>query len=349
MLKRTALALGLVCIFIYGWFALDRIPINVVGQPSSTGLIQSRLEAPFFENLAVTTGLPLDIQYRTINTLGIKDNYQLRMLKSGELDLVSLRFLQNASDEPTLLGIDLVGLTTDFATARAVVDAYSPVLDQRLQQHFNSKLLGVWPFGPQVFFCRFGIRELRDLSGRKVRVGNENFAPLIQALGGTPVVIAFDDVATSLRDGLVDCAVTSAGSGLSAGWARYSTHFLPLGTQMGLNGYVINRNLWERLSRKQQELLERAFREHIDRIWAYAQQVHDEASACIVGRPCALSEAHRLSEVRPVAGDYQRMRELLETTTLKDWASRCDRVHPGCADDWRARVAPILRAKGNRP
>lgn len=342
MWKRLGFALVIAFIFTYAWRTLDRIPINVVGQPSMTGVIQSKLEQPFFENLAKTTGLPLDIDYQPIDALGIKDDYQLRLVKSGALDLVSLRFLQNATVEPTLLGVDLLGLTLDFATAHAVVEAYAPVMDRRLQENFNAKLLGIWPFGPQVFFCRHAITGLADMAGRKIRVGNDNFVPLVSAFGGTPVVIPFDDVKDALKNGLVDCAISSAGSGNYAGWAEHSTHYYPLGTQMGLNGYVISLNLWNRLSRNQQNEMERAFQRHVDQIWAYAKEVHDDASGCNVGKPCRQSKLYHLVEVQPKAGDYQLIRELFERTTFKDWAARCERVYPGCANDWRARVEPVI-------
>ena len=43
--------------------------------------------------------------------------------------------------------------TQQKATARKVITAYAPAVDRNLQQKFNAKLLGVWSFGPQEFFC----------------------------------------------------------------------------------------------------------------------------------------------------------------------------------------------------
>jgi TRAP-type transport system periplasmic protein len=307
-----------------------------------TGPIQFELEQSFFEHLAARTGLPLDVKYRTIDTLGIRDDYQLQLVKSGALDLVSLRFLQNASSEPTLLGIDLLGLNTDFRTARAVVDAYAPVLDQRLQDNFNAKLLGIWPFGPQVFFCRSQITGLSDLTGKRIRVGNANFSAMITTLGGTPVVIPFDNVKEALRTGLVDCAITSATSGNYAGWAEHTNYYFPLGTQMGLNGYVISLKLWNTLTHKQQMLIEDAFLKHIDNIWSFSSKLHEDASSCNTGGPCIHGKTYQLTMVKPLPENYELMGNIAYQTTFRDWASRCDQVYPGCADDWRTRVEPIL-------
>lgn len=342
MWLRLGIALLLSAVFIYSWRALDRVSIEVVGQPSMTGPIQSKLERPFFEQLAAVTRLPLSIEYRTIDTLGIRDDYQLQLVKSGALDLVSLRFLQNASSEPTLLGIDLLGLNTDFTTARAVVDAYAPVLDQRLQENFSAKLLGIWPFGPQVFFCRSEIDGLTSIAGKRVRVGNANFSTMITTLGGTPVVIPFDNVKEALRTGLVDCAITSATSGNYAGWAEHTKFFFPLGTQMGLNGYVISLEVWNDFSRSQQDAIEKAFVKHVDDIWSFAVELHEDAVSCNTGGNCVHGKSYQLTLVEPRPENYELMGKIAYQTTFRDWASRCDQVHPGCAEDWRARVEPVI-------
>ncbi len=133
---------------------------KVIGQPAATGLIQKNKEKPFFDDFAKRTGLPIDADYKTIDSLGIKDTEQLRVMKAGLFDIVSLRVSQNSRDEPTLLGMDLVGAAPDYATARKVYEAYRDTLDQRLQKQFQVKLLGIWPFGPQILFCKKPMTQL---------------------------------------------------------------------------------------------------------------------------------------------------------------------------------------------
>jgi TRAP-type transport system periplasmic protein len=195
--------------FVYAWDATDVIDLRVVGEPSMTGPIQESLEQPFFESLKEKTGLPINVDYRTVDQLGFKDDYQLTMLKSGVFDMVSLRFLQNAQEEPSIIGVDLPGLNPDFQTARKVGKAYGPVIDENLQQRFGVKLLGLWTFGPQVIFCNKPIYRLSDLKGLRVRVGSSIYDALIKSQGGTPVIIPFDQVLAALSTKMVDCAITS--------------------------------------------------------------------------------------------------------------------------------------------
>ena len=98
---------------------------KVIGQLLATGLIQKNKEQPFFETLAQKTGLPIVFDYKPIDTLGVKDTEQLRMMKSGRFEIVSLRVSQNSRDEPMLLGLDLVGQNPDYATGRQSAKAWS--------------------------------------------------------------------------------------------------------------------------------------------------------------------------------------------------------------------------------
>src|SRR4030095_191871 len=168
----------------------DNARLRVAGNLVATGLIQQTKEQPFFENFAKNTGLPIDADYKPMDVLGVKDADGLRVLKSGLFDIVTLRLAQVSRDEPFFLGPDIVGLSTDYDTARKVVDAYREVFDKRLQERYNGQLLGIYAFGPQVVFCKVPITGLADLKGKKVRVYDASLAKFIEKIGGIPVTIA---------------------------------------------------------------------------------------------------------------------------------------------------------------
>ena len=101
--------------------AQEKIKLRVMGMPLSTGMIHKNKEQPFFETLAAKTGLPLDVDYKPLDSTGVKEFEQLRVMKTGIYDIVGLRMGQVSRDEPTILGLDLVGLNTDYKTAKKVV------------------------------------------------------------------------------------------------------------------------------------------------------------------------------------------------------------------------------------
>lgn len=326
--------------------AQERVKLKVIGQPLATGLIQKNKEQPFFEHFAEKTGLPIDADYKPIDTLGIKDTEQLRVMKAGLFDIVSLRVSQNSRDEPTLLGLDLVGASPDYATGRKVSKAYFDTVDARLQQQFNVKLLGVWPFGPQILFCKKPISKLADIKGLKVRVYDQNLAKFIELAGGTPVPVSFADTHQSLSLGVVDCAITGPSSANSAGWPEVTTHQLPLGFQMALNGYGISMKAWKSLKPDQQAKLQAAFNALSDDIWKYSEELFQDALNCNAGKdPCTTGKKFKLTDVPVTQADGDLIRSAVTKVSFPAWAEVCDKSNPGCSQKWTATVAPVIGLK----
>lgn len=323
--------------------AQERITFKVAGQPAATGLIQKNREQPFFEEFAKRTGLPIDADYKTIDQLGVKDTEQLRVMKAGLFDIVSLRFPPNSRDEPTLLGMDLVGSATDFETARKIHDAYFDTLDQRLQKAFRVKLLAVFPYGPQMLFCSKPVTQLSDLKGLKIRVADQIMAKFLESAGGVPVPLAFTEVHQSLSMGVIDCAVTGASSANSANWAEVTTHQFPLIMQMWPSGYAMSMKSWNKLSPDQRGKLERAFKLLSDDIWKYSKELSDDAMNCNAGKdPCTTGKKFKLVHVQVKPQDIETVRKAVAKISLPAWAETCDKPNPGCSAAWKKSVGQVL-------
>ena len=314
----------------------QQITYKVVGQPAATGLVQKNKEKPFFDEFAKRTGLPINAEYKSIDQLGIKDTEQLRVMKAGLFDIVSLRVSQNSRDEPTLLGLDLVGASPDFKTARKVYDAYLDTLDQRLQKQFQVKLLSAWPFGPQILFCKKPLTKLSDLKGMKVRTYDQNLSKFIESVGGTPVPLGFTEVHQSLSLGVVDCAITGPSSANSSNWPEVTTHQYPLGFQMAFNAYAITLRSWKKLTPEQQAKMKTAFTEMTDDIWKYAEELTSDAMNCNAGKdPCTTGKKFSLVNVPVQAEDLAMVRKAVGEISLPTWAEICNRSNPGCSEAWK--------------
>ncbi len=344
--KAFAVAAALTASLICPAHAQERLKLKIIGQPLATGLIQKNKEQPFFENFAARTGLPIDADYKPIDTLGIKDTEQLRVMKAGLFDIVSLRVSQNSRDEPTILGLDLVGASPDYATGRKVANAYFKTADERLQKQFNVKLLGVWPFGPQILFCKKPITKLADIKGLKVRVYDQNLAKFIELVGGTPVPVSFADTHQSLSLGVVDCAITGPSSANSAGWPEVTTHQLPLGFQMALNGYAISLKAWNQLKPDQQAKMQAAFDGLTNEIWSYSEELFQDALNCNAGKdPCTTGKKFKLVNVPVSPADGELIRGAVSKVSLPTWAEVCDKSNPECSKHWLATVGPVIGVK----
>ena len=341
-MTRILIFLIVAGVFAVSWVMSAEIPLFVVGQPTSTGAIQKAREERFFNGLRASTGLPLKVTYKPANMLGLKDTHQLQMLQDGLFDLVSLRFIQNSEAEPSLQGIDLVGLYADYDTARRVVRGYMATVDRYLQETFDAKLLGVWTFGPQVFFCRKPIQGIDDIQGLKVRVASPSMATLIASLGGTPAIVSFEETKNALAIGLVDCAITSAASANFAGWPEHTQYYFPLAVHFGLNGYAISLKKWNEFSTKEQAILQARFDAYLDDLWVFSEAIARDASDCNSGRECRNGKPYGMTLVEPSLHDVDRLHEVAQSSVFPAWVEKCEQVHPGCRSEWEVKVLRTL-------
>ena len=307
--------------------------LSVVGSWSSLPL-HNQYEAPFWsETLPAASGGDITVELTTHNqmSLGLGDIYPL--LGQGVYDVAMTVADYAVADAPELEGLDvpLIALTAD--EARAMVDAARPMVADIYRDRFNSHVLAIAPYPPQVVFCNHEISNLADLEGLKVRASGRMTAKLLEALGAEGVNVSFSEVPGALQNGVVDCAVTGAGSGYSAGWWEVSTHLLPI----PLGGWdsvvtAINMDKWNSLSDDQKALIEGEIKTGFeDPAWASAQDALVNDIACLTGNgDCPSGDARSMTLVDVSDADFARARDILTGEVLPEWAERA-------GGDWAAR------------
>jgi TRAP-type C4-dicarboxylate transport system substrate-binding protein len=263
--------------------------------------------------------------------LGVGDIY--RLLGDGVYDVAMTVGDYAVADAPELEGLDVPLLALDAAQAQAMVEAAKPMVEDIFNTRFNSHVLAIAPYPPQVVFCNKPIAGLDDLAGLKVRASGRMTAKFLEALGAEGINVSFAEVPGALQKGVVDCAVTGAGSGYSAGWWEVSTHLLnlPLG---GWDPVItaINLDKWNGLDPATQELITAQIATGFEApAWASAQGALANDVACLTGNgECASGDARAMTLVEVSDADAARAREILETEVLPEWASRA-------GEDWTAR------------
>jgi TRAP-type C4-dicarboxylate transport system substrate-binding protein len=337
LLPLAALALGLCCA------QAETTKLRVAGNFVAAGLLQQNKEQPFFDNFAKATGIQVD--YKPMDVVGIKDTDALRVIKSGLFDVMALRLAQASRDDPTLLGPDIVGLSTDYDTARKVWDAWRGPLDQRLQERHGAKLLATYPFGPQILFCKGAFSSLADMKGKKVRVSDQSLAKFVEKLGAIPVTLAFGETQQALERGVTDCAITGPSSANSAGWPEVTTHVMPIGFQVHQVAFAINLAKWKALPADQQAKVADAFSKFEAEAWAYSKELWDDAARCNVGKECRLGKKFAMKEVPATAADRQLVADAVRTVSFPLWAESCDKVYGKCSAAWKQAIGPMVGIK----
>ncbi|MGR3401556.1 TRAP transporter substrate-binding protein [Paracoccus sp. (in: a-proteobacteria)] len=335
MRKLTNLtAIVLSCVLATGAVAQTRT-LKVLGQPGATGEIQKNKEGPFFQNFADNTGLDVNANFQTLDQTGVKGAEELRILKSGLFDIISLRLQQVSRDAPAIMGLDLVGLNTDYDSARETMNEFGPVVDKQLQENFNTKLLGLWPFGPQVLFCNREVSGLSDLKGAKVRTDDQTLSKFVESIGAIPVQMGFSEVYQSLARGVVDCAITGPSSANASDWPEVTTYVLPLSFRFAVQGYGMNLKAWNSFSPEDQQKIQAAFDGLVDEIWAYSEELYNDAMNCNVGKsPCELNKPFDLTEAPVSKEDLAVVSDGLMGVSFPAWAEVCDANFKDCSQEW---------------
>ncbi len=315
--------------------------LAVVGSWSGLPL-HKEYEAPFWNDaLPAATDGGLTAALTTHDQMGLGVGDVFRLLGDGVYDVAMTVGDYAVADAPALEGLDVPLIATDAESARAMIEAARPMVEDIFAETFNAHVLAIAPYPPQIVFCNAEVNSLEDLEGLKVRGSGRMTTKFLEALGAEGVSVAFAEVPGALQRGVVDCAVTGAGSGYSAGWWEVSTHLLtiPLG---GWDPVVtaINLDRWNSLSPELQEALTTAIEaEFEDPAWATAQDALTNDIACLTGNgECPAGEARGMTFVEASEADMEKARGILIDEVLPEWA---ERAGPEAAGRWNDSVGAV--------
>jgi TRAP-type transport system periplasmic protein len=192
---------------------------------------------------------------------------------------------------PVMAAVDLPMGYQDGVQATRVANA---VYGQFQPAEFNDvKPLYFHAHGPGLLFTTdTPVKTMADLKGLKIR-STGNSAKLIKALGGTPVAQPMPSAYQSLQKGVVDGSVHPMES--NKGWklgevVRHCTMSVPVGYTTTFF-VVINKDKWETISPKDQEIIEQISRE-----WSVKHgQAWDESDA--LGKQFLLKQGGDFTEL----------------------------------------------------
>jgi len=334
----------LVFILIFSGVATAATPINmrVAGNFSYNIAHVEQVERPFFNSLAEKSGLPLRVTYNPMDVVNVQAADALRILRAGTFDIMSVQIGMASRDDSFLEGLDLVGVSTNLEDLRKAVDAYRDVFDKRLQQRFNTKVLTLWPFGPQIFYSSKPLTGISDFKGMKIRTFTPSMAALVQHFGATAVTLQFSEVYAALQRGVVDAAVTAPMAGNTGNWPEVTTHQYPLAVSGSVQGHFVNLDYWKRLPPEVQKKLLTHFKQLEDDMWNLSNSVSGDALLCNTGHAdCQKAKKFSMALVSVSQEDLDKIHAAVSEVVLPLWKSTCEKVYPECSSVWNETVGKV--------
>ena len=326
---------------------LDKKQFNVVGTWNFLTNWQ-KLELPLWTtDMPAASGGNITGNVKSITDLNLKGTELLRLLKQGVFDIAAALPIYVEDGAAVIEASDIAGVAKDFKMGRDIVTSWMPEMQTVMKEKHGAMILGTFPFPEQVFYCRGEIKSIADLKGKKIRVQGTSQGDFAAAVGASAVTIAFGEVVPALEKGVVDCGITGTMPGYKAKWTEVTdTLFrLPVGYTIGI--WVVNQNVWGKLSKDTQALIEKQMKAHEDKSWKVIEDETEEGVACNTGTgPCSLGAAGKLKLVRPSESDLKAREKALNEVVLARWAKRCG---DSCAVKWNELVGKRynLIAKAN--
>lgn len=299
------------------------------------------VEQPFWQKtVPETSGGKITADYNSLDTLGLKGDETLRLLKLKVADFITGPISFVAGDFKLYDGLDLPGAILDIDDMRKAVDAYAPVIQKNMADNFNARLMMMYPSPPQVLFCKGKVEGIGDLAGKKVRTFNQTLADFVEAVGGTPVNMSFAEVVPALQNGTVDCAITGTGPGNSAKWWEVTDHLYPLVLGWAPNFIAVNLDTWNGLDEPTRKFMTDAYAKLNDEMWAHVAEVAADGVNCNTGiGECKAGVKANMKLVEVSEADRAALAKMVTATILPRWAARCGEA---CVADWNGSVGKLL-------
>jgi TRAP-type C4-dicarboxylate transport system substrate-binding protein len=319
--------------------ALPATKLQVVGSISSLPQYKE-FEVPFWtKTLGEKSGGAITAEIKGFNEMGLKGPEVLRLMGQGVMEIGATVVAYLAADDPANEMIDMAGLLPDVATARRVTDELRPFYTKLYKEKFGVELLGFGTYPAQVLYCNAELRGLADIKGKKVRAAGRSQSELVQALGGTPVTLAFGEVVPALQNKTVDCAITGTLSGNLAKWNEVTTHLLAMPLSWGQIAYAANAKTWNAYDPRVRSLIAGEIKALETAVWNAADNFTQQGYECNAGTDkCTLGTKGKMKIVQPSAADREMLRKALAEVTIPKWAERCSAA---CVADYNATVGKI--------
>jgi TRAP-type transport system periplasmic protein len=211
-------------------------------------------QAEFQKRVLQRTGGRVNISLHQFGELGLVDSDVLSIVRTGQFPLTELDHSKTAGDEPLFQIFNLPGLAFSIQDAVTIAKATEELRRQALDER-EAVEIGMAHFNPpQGIFSKTPLRTIGDMKGLKIRVYSGVLQRSFELLGARPQLIPWGDTPAALLQGVVQSAITSPSSGISAGFAdttKYMT-VMPLSNRVS---WIMNKKTWASLSAEQQKVL----------------------------------------------------------------------------------------------
>ncbi len=300
------------------------------------------IEQPHFtKTITETSGGNIKVDLKSITELGLSGFEIVDLTRKGVYDIVAGVIAYVASKSPALEAIDLAGVMPEFDDMKKSTEVYRAVVAREFESKYGVKLLGMFSYPSQQFWCSKPVASLADLKGLRTRVYGSSLGDFVKGAGGVPVTISFGEVVPALQKGVADCGITGTLPAYDAKWREVVTHIYKAGLGWGPSFVAMNKKRWDGLDKPTQEFLTKSFADFEAKAWEGVKENDGQGIICNTGEggKCRFGEPGKMKLVVPNAEDKAQIKKIAEDFVLANWAKRCG---DACVKEWNDTVGKVV-------
>jgi TRAP-type transport system periplasmic protein len=252
-MEKAGLAFAMVAALSFGAPALavdwDFATANAPGN------YQTKLAERFGAEVAAATNNEVKISVHAGGQLGFKGPEMLGVLRDGLVPIGSLQFAQQVGLSPMLGASSVPYLVSGFDEMRTFRTISKPYYDAEFKK-FNQKLLYAVPWPGQNIFSKSELASSDTFKSMKIRTADRNGSEFFRSLGASPAQIPFGEVVPALATGVIDSVSTSTSSAIDGQFWEFLKFCNVVNWQSNFEGVSVNLDAWNKLSPKNQKILE---------------------------------------------------------------------------------------------
>jgi len=238
-------------------FAIAAVPataeeLTMIGGFPEGFVFTTEIAEPFMQILAEESGGDLTVAFTGPDAVPTFEQFE--PVQAGAFDLLFTHPAYHAGTTPVGLAIDAIGADPDRRRQGGILDFID-----RHYQDLGMKVVAAPATGSKGFryFLKEPISGEPGLQGRKIR-GTVSYHPMIEALGGTGVVIGGGEVYSALQTGVVDGAAWGLTGAKDFKWYEVVDYMAdPVFGQVGVMIFM-NLDAWNALSDDHRAAIESA-------------------------------------------------------------------------------------------
>jgi len=199
-------------------------------------------------------------------------------VNNGTIEMIIAGTVMSNDIEKWAVAGDWPFLIEDFEHAKRVFtgEVGREIADD-IEAKANVNVLGWGASGFRMFSSKNKISSFEDFSGMRIRMPNiPTYTRMGELLGINVTSLDFTEVFTALEQGVAEGQENPISILKSNGWYEVQDYVLESRHIFFANAVLINRTFWEELSSEQQQIIEKAMEETLEKEWDLISKSEEE-------------------------------------------------------------------------